>query len=112
MNTEQGAPGGVAVFKASGRIDQNTAEAFQNALLDALAGASQGLVIDMAAVPFISSAGLRSLMVAARKAKADKIPLAIAALTPAVKEVFAISRFTAVIACHDDLATASAKLKG
>jgi anti-anti-sigma factor len=111
MEIHQESRDGKAILRPSGRIDQNTAAAFQDALLAAMDGAKAGLVIDMAQVMFVSSVGLRALMVAARKAKSDGRSLAISGLTPTVKEVFAISRFTSVIPCHDDLGAALATMK-
>jgi len=51
-------------------------------------------------VDYISSAGLRVLMIASRRAKAQQGVFAIAALQPMVQEVFAISRFNLIVPCY------------
>ena len=112
MQIQRETLGGAVVLKPSGRIDQNTSEEFQSALLASLAEAPNGLVLDMRGVGFISSMGLRALMTAVRKAKSDNVKIALSGLTPTVKEVFSISRFTTVIPCLEDLDAAVAKLKG
>lgn len=68
-----------------------------------LAGCVKGkaaLLLDFSAVDYISSAGLRVLMMASRRAKAQQGTFAIAALQPLVQEVFAISRFNLIVPCY------------
>jgi anti-anti-sigma factor len=99
----------VKVLSPAGRIDHANAEAFQKALEPHLANCRQGepaLVLDMAQVEYISSVGLRVLMLAAKQSKAQKGRIAIAALTPLVKEIFEISRFNMVFDLFDDVTSA------
>ena len=53
-------------------------------------------VVDFAGVEYISSMGLRVLMVAAKQLRARGMRIAVAALTPVVKEIFDIARFNHV----------------
>src|SRR6266403_1508697 len=55
------------------------------------------VVLDFAGVEYISSVGLRVLMLASKQAKSQRGALGIAALQPAVREIFDISRFTMVL---------------
>jgi anti-anti-sigma factor len=64
------------------------------------------LVIDCAGLDFISSAGLRSLLLAVKKMKAAGGAIALAALQPNVKEVFDISGFSALFTIHGSKADA------
>jgi len=60
---------------------------------------------------YIASAGQRSLMVAAKQARASKSKIGVALLQPVVKEIFTISRFSFVVPVwHDTKAEALAKL--
>ena len=54
-------------------------------------------MVDFAGVDYISSAGLRILMLAAKQAKAQRGFLAVAAVQPLVQEILEISKFTLVI---------------
>lgn len=56
----------VAVVEASGRIDSSTAAQFEQALSQAMEKGHKNVVLDLAQVDFLSSAGLRA-MVNARK---------------------------------------------
>lgn len=94
---------GVQVVAVSGRIDHAVAEAFNRALEPILANCVQGqaaVVLDFSDVAYISSAGLRVLMMASRHAKSQQGSFAIAALTPLVQEVFTISRFNLIVPCY------------
>jgi anti-anti-sigma factor len=71
----------------------------EGALAPALApdGPVRGIVIDLAGVDYISSVGLRVLMVAAKAMRARKASIAVASLQPVVAEIFEISRFHHVV---------------
>ncbi|HEX2570546.1 MAG TPA: STAS domain-containing protein [Polyangia bacterium] len=105
--------GPVTVLAPAGRIDLTSGEAFQAAVLAAVhrhepAGAL--VVLDFSGVEYISSIGLRALMVAAKQTKALGGQLAIAALTPVVHEIFHISRFDLVLKAFASLREALAAL--
>jgi len=89
----------VLVATAVGRIDFAGAQVLEGALAPALAsdGPVRGVVIDLARVDYISSVGLRVLMVAAKAMRARKAAIAVASLQPVVAEIFEISRFHHVV---------------
>jgi anti-anti-sigma factor len=102
---------GATVLVATGRIDQASADAFFEALQPHLAACHAGsppLLLDFSGVDYISSVGLRALMMAARQARASHGRLAIAHLQPLVREVFEIARFDLVIPCFADIESALA----
>jgi anti-sigma B factor antagonist/stage II sporulation protein AA (anti-sigma F factor antagonist) len=105
----------VVVLTPKGRLDHATADDLWAALGPHLAGCAAGrdhLVLDLAGVDFISSAGLRVLMLAAKQAKAQRGFLALAAVQPLVGEILEISKFTLVLrtlpTVRDAVAAASA----
>jgi anti-anti-sigma factor len=90
---------GAVVLAPTGRIDHASAERFEAALIPQLGACTAGgpaCVLDMKAVDYISSVGLRVLMIAHKQTQAQGGRLTIAALTPLVREVFEISRFDKV----------------
>ncbi len=98
---------------ATGRIDQASADNFLAALQPHLANCKTGLppvILDFSGVDYISSVGLRALMVAARQSKANGGKIGIAALQPLVREVFGIARFDLVIPCFENLDAAVERL--
>lgn len=101
---------GVKVVAPAGRIDHASADAFQAALEPHLADCRENepaLVVDMSKVDYISSIGLRVLMMAAKQVKNQNGAIVIAALTPLVKEVFEISRFNLVFDVFDSVDAAA-----
>ena len=94
-----------------GRIDHASADDFAAALqphLERSLAAGTLLVLDMSGVDYVSSVGLRALMLAARQAESRAGRIAIVRLTPLVREVFAISRFDLVFDIHESVEEAIA----
>ncbi len=107
--------GAAIVVSPKGRIDHQHADSFKQALDPYLGECKAGgapLVLDFSAVSYISSVGLRALMLAARQVKAQGGRIAIAALTPIVGEVFEISRFNLVYAVFAYVDAALTSLSG
>ena len=101
------------VLAPSGRIDHGSAERFKDALrphLERCATGRDQLILDLSNVDYISSAGLRVLMLARKQAKAQGGTLVVASLTPVVKEIFEISRFNVVFEVFPSVRDALAKI--
>jgi anti-sigma B factor antagonist/stage II sporulation protein AA (anti-sigma F factor antagonist) len=99
-----------AILRPEGRIDLSNADLFRDALLEAVAGAKAAVVLDFSRVEYVSSAGLRSLMIASKAGAARGVTLSVAAMQPIVKEIFTISRFHLVLPCFETVREALAKL--
>jgi anti-anti-sigma factor len=98
--------GNILVLSPIGRIDHASANDFSQSLEPHLAlckAGGTGLVLDFGGIEYVSSVGLRSLMLASRQVKAQNGKIAIAALTPGVQEVFEISRFNLVYKVFDSV---------
>lgn len=91
----------IALISIQGRIDHNTAKDFENALkphLDqCISGEQKRIIVDLGGVDFMTSAGLRVLMIAAKTCDKQKAEIAVAALQPIIREIFRISRFDLVL---------------
>jgi anti-anti-sigma factor len=89
----------VTLIQVTGRIDHTTAKDFEKDLLPQLAGCTaetKKILLDFSEVNYISSAGLRVLMIAAKQSKKQNGKMVLAALQPLIREVFQISRFDTV----------------
>jgi len=86
----------VVVAIPMGRIDHANADAFKRSL-DPDLREGHALVLDLAGVEYISSVGLRVLMIAAKELHARERKLAVAALQPVVAEIISISRFDLIL---------------
>ena len=87
----------VAIVAAKGRLDAAGAPEIETHCKKLIQDGSARLLIDMGAVEYVSSAGLRSLLVLAKAVKAAGGALALCCLTPAVKEVMCISGFDNIL---------------
>ena len=100
------------LLTVAGRVDHRTAGELEQALgtVMAPAGVGQGaVVLDFSGVEYISSVGLRVLMVAGKQKRGREASFAIVGLQPVVAEIFAISRFDRVLVVHADVAGALAQ---
>lgn len=97
------------VFAIRGRLDGSTAPALQEGLMSQLATAPV-VVIDCAALDYISSAGLRVLLLVTKECKKAKRPFGICNLQEEVHEVFKMSGFISIIDTFDSREQALATL--
>ena len=100
MEITNHAHGDTIVVAPAGRVDHATAADFERAvvpLLDAAKGSRAGLVFDLERVTYVSSVGLRVLMIASKKLRARGARVAVAAMQPVVAEILEICRFSAVV---------------
>jgi anti-anti-sigma factor len=105
--------GDTVVLSPRARLDQSTAEEFKDGLMPYLERCAPGqelLVLDLSGVEYISSAGLRILMLARKHARAQEGTLVVAGLQPVVKEIFEISRFTLVFEVFPTVREALARI--
>jgi anti-anti-sigma factor len=91
------------VLHATGRLDGTTAASFESAVLGRLDGRPSRLVLDFAGVEYVSSAGLRAILVAAKRGKVVGCALAVCGLRAHIREVFDLSGFANVVAIHPTL---------
>jgi anti-anti-sigma factor len=110
MDLKERSAGDTILVAATGRIDLSNADAFRDALAASLAKAKTTLILDLSGVEYISSAGLRALMIVFKTSKAENKNFGMAALQPLLVEIFTISRFNQVFALFDTVRSAVEKL--
>ena len=94
MDIAKKTEGGRTVISVTGRVDTTTAPELDAGLK--LEG-TETLTLDLSGVPYMSSAGLRCLLVAQKKMMAGGGSLTIAGLQPAVREVLDITGFSGIL---------------
>lgn len=57
----------VVVIEVSGRVDSSTADQFEQAVMSPIGEGKKNLVLDLSGVEFLSSAGLRTLVMARKE---------------------------------------------
>lgn len=83
-----GEPGKLA---CTGRLDQNGGTILEEALSQVLSKGTRGVLLELSGVNYLSSAGVRSLLVALKKAKLAGGNLALSGVAPEVEQVLQLS---------------------
>ena len=86
--------GTVLILTVEGRLDADTAGDVQGRIEALIDGGENALLLDLTKLDYISSAGLRVLLIAAKRLNGNNGRFAICGLSDNVAEVFAVSRIT------------------
>lgn len=98
------------LVRATGRLDSATSGAFEKSLLEHFAVPGSRVLLDLGALDYVSSAGLRVVLMAAKRAKQGQGRLVLCALQPHVQEVFEISGFLKILEVEADEAAGRRRL--
>jgi anti-anti-sigma factor len=109
MDIIESAAGLAKVAGLRGRLDTATAPAAEARLLEMLADGGS-VVVDLTDVHYVSSAGLRVLLKAAKMARVAGGGFAVAGPQPPVREVLEISGFDKILAIHPTRDAAAAAI--
>ncbi len=109
MNIHTETRGNVDILRPAGRIDSANSAGFELAIAEAFDRGCQRMVLDFSQIEYVSSAGLRSTLIAGKRMRA--VPggkLALCSLALPVREIFEISGFVAIFTICDSLDAALA----
>jgi len=93
----------------AGRLDADTSGEFEKEVMEKLGASPRGMVMDFSGLGYVSSAGLRVVLLAAKKAKAAGGAFVLCGLSPSIKEVFKISGFLSILTVDPDRQAALAR---
>lgn len=94
MHIEREQADGAVLLKVAGRLDTPNAKPFETSLMDVVSMTGGPIVINLAGVDYVSSSGLRALLVAGKAMRNSKRQLSLTSLQPQIREVFDISGFS------------------
>lgn len=100
----------VAVVALAGRFDAQSAGQVDSSLQARFQEDVEKLVVDMERVEYVSSAGLRVLLAAAKKSSGLGGHLVLCGLHPYVLEVFEVAGFTSIFQITPDTSAALASI--
>jgi anti-sigma B factor antagonist len=101
MNISTRTEANVVVIDIEGKLDTQTCEAGLEYLLDALSSSPAQVLIDLASLEFVSSAGLRVILRAAKHVRAYSGELKVSGAQGVVKEVLEISGFDSLLDLYE-----------
>lgn len=102
---------GNIIVVPGGPVDHENADDFESRLIPSVEEASsQGgsLIIDLCNVDYMTSIGLRSLVVAAKKAESVSVNILVTGMNETMREIFRISGFETLFVVHINLESALA----
>lgn len=108
MEIPQQQAGEVIILAPAGRIDSSNAKAFETGVLGAIDAGNRQLLLDLAGVDYMASAGLRVLLLAAKRLQGLGGKLVLCGLADRVREVLTIAGFTALLDIRGDRQSALA----
>jgi len=95
--------GAIAVVTVSGRLSSAVADSFQERLLALLEEKPAAVVMDFAELSFITSSGLRALILAAKRGRHDGYHIHLCGMTENIHEVFEVSGLLRIFLIHPSL---------
>lgn len=84
------------IVEMNGRADATNADQIQEYLLGMIEAGNKNLVLDCSALNYISSAGLRALLVCRKRAGELKVTFSLCQLNQSITEIFEIANFTSI----------------
>lgn len=108
MDITESRQDGFLILTVAVRVDATNASSLEKTLLTAIDGGERRIVVDCAPLEYISSAGLRALLLAAKRLTPGGGKIALAALRDEIREVFDIAGFSAIFSVFDTTAAAIA----
>lgn len=91
---------GYNVVAVEGRMDAVSAPEFEEFLNALIAEGVLNIIVDFEGLDYISSAGLRSLLITAKRIQRENGSIVVVSLHGTVKEIFEISGFSTIIPIH------------
>lgn len=102
----------VDVLAVSGRIDATTSPDFEGRLMEVASVAEAGIVLDFDRIDYVSSAGLRVLLVGVRALGGSSHTLVVARPSDNVKEVITLTGFHKLLTICDSMDEAFEAVQG
>lgn len=97
------------IVKVQGKLDVVAAKPFEVRLTSHIEAPQPLVVVDFAGCDYVSSAGLRAILIAAKRSKAMAKRLVLTGMNAVVRDVFRVSGFDRMLVIEPELETALAK---
>ncbi|CAN7259934.1 STAS domain-containing protein [Paenibacillus sp. LjRoot56] len=101
MNITEQVQGDIVLVSLQGRLDGNTSASLESAFAKLVEQGNGKFVFNLQGLDYVSSAGLRSLLSAAKMVKVIQGKLALARMNDQVKEVFDMSGFSSIFKLYE-----------
>ncbi len=89
------------LIKVKGRMDAVTSSEFEQKCAELIEDGERYFIVDLERLEYISSAGLRSILITARELEPDQGEICFCNLKGLVREVFSVSGFHLTFSIYD-----------
>jgi anti-sigma B factor antagonist len=103
MEITQKEENGIVSIAINGRLDADTSPEAEKVVKEALGGQAARLLFNLGALEYLSSAGLRVLLSAAKEMRRREGKIVLCALNEFVEEIFEVSGFQSLIPIADSV---------
>jgi anti-anti-sigma factor len=100
MEVQKERVGDIYVVSANGRLDGIYSTAFAKEVGELIVGTNPKILIDFAEIDFVTSAGIRAVMILMKKATASGVVLALCGVNKQVQEILDAAGLAPIIAIH------------
>jgi anti-anti-sigma factor len=90
----------VLILSLSGKLDATTAKTFEDKILAEIEAGDRRLMIDLSQLAHVSSAGLRVILIAAKRLRSKDGKIALCSLQDHVQQVFDLSGFSSILSIY------------
>ncbi len=103
---------GAVIISVAGRIDGMNAQEFHQNLDKEIGGSDNPVVLDLEKLSYVSSAGLRSILLIAKTLQGRNTKFMLCSLPGPIKEIFEIAGFDKIISVLESRSDAIATITG
>ena len=103
------AHGAVLALSPLGRLDSNSSPQLEKRALAEVDAGRRRLVVDLSHADYISSAGLRTLLILAKRLKEPDARLVLCGMAPGVRQIFEIAGFLPIFTVEPSRESALAR---
>jgi len=109
MEITEGRVGDATIIRVVGRVDSSVSRLLEQKVADVIA-CGRAIVVDVAEMSYVSSAGLRPFITLAKHAQTKKQAVSLCGMRDEIAEIFEISGLLELFAVHDTVEAAVAAL--
>jgi anti-sigma B factor antagonist len=109
MDIRQDTLGVATALHLAGRLDANTAGQLEKTIVPLIEGGTKNIIVDFDELEYISSAGLRVLLLSAKLIKKAQGIIVLCGMKDFIKEIFDIAGFTPIFTIKEDCDAAKAQ---
>jgi|SRR5262245_35666699 len=92
--------GDVVALALTGRLDSSTSKTFEDKILAKIGSGDRRFVIDLAQLEYVSSAGLRVFLLAAKRLSNSNGKIVLCTLNDNIRQVFDTAGFSSIVSIY------------